>query len=333
MKYILCIISIVIFSSCQLDNSNTIATITASTYKIKNISRGNNAPKIDITKDSLHIFLMALHAQIPIAEIVHDLQWSEATKRNNINRLLENKLLIKRGDNYIPNLCVFTSIKGELLIKKSALLAQEIADSIVPKLKDIHTLHNKTDISKKYSFHDLSFFYLSAVLLDNGQINNIERDFLGKERPLRNGSRYYLAILEKEEENSVEPFGIYGNQVLFRSDSVIVAAYGNTRTQLNKGWQDYQHKKVHSFSKNDLHIVSKEMPKTFLATYLKILNKHKPTFVKIYKELAFEKETSFEEFFIWYYHIIYTQTTDLLIKQQLIKKPTNGLFYYEFKMR
>ncbi|MBL4747043.1 MAG: hypothetical protein JKY08_11870 [Flavobacteriaceae bacterium] len=333
MKHISWLLLIVTGISCQSIVTPTITEITASSYKIKQISRGNNAAKIDLSKDSLSLFLMALHFQIPLATITEELAWNEATKKNNIKRLLENKLLKKVGENYLPTLAIFTRTKGGILKEKSALLAQEISDSLVNKLEAIKKLHYKTDLSKKHSFHEMSFFYLSSVLLDNGQINNIEREFLGKKRPFRNGSHYYLAILEKERNSMMEPFGIYGNQVLHRSDTVIIAVYGNTRTEQHKGWRDYQHKKIHSFSKNDLNIVTKQMPQIFLSTFLKILTKHKANFKKLYTELGFEKETSFEEFFIWYYHIIYTQTTDILIQQQLVTKPTNGLFYYEFKRK
>jgi hypothetical protein len=48
--------------------------------------------------------------------------------------------------------------------------------------------------------------------------------------------------------------------------------------------------------------------------------------------MGFDKETSFEEFFIWWYHIIYTKATDVLIEQNIIKSPKNGLFYYEMKI-
>jgi len=55
-----------------------------------------------------------------------------------------------------------------------------------------------------------------------GQIGNVEKEFLRKERPLRNGKRYYLAILEKDTTKNTEPFGIYGNQGLKIIQSISV---------------------------------------------------------------------------------------------------------------
>ena len=333
MKYLIILIPILTTLSCDIQNHKPIDEIAKSTFEVKQISRGNNTPKIDITNDNMHVFLMALHYKIPVSEIANKLNWNSEATRNNIDLLIENKLLKKVDDKFIPSLGIFPTERGYLLTEKCALLAHEIADSIVSINDEINVLHDKTDISKTYSFHDLSFFYLSNILLDNGQINNVEREFLGKERPSRNGSNYYLAILEKEEESIVEPYGIYGNQVLLRNDSTVIAVYGNTRTELNKGWQTYENKRIHSFSKNDFNIVVNEMPKSFLPTLIKILNKHKADFEKTYRELKFDEETSFEEFFIWWYHIIYTETTDILIKQNLIKSPENGLFYYELTFK
>ncbi len=332
MKYVSLAIFFLLISVCNIVNSQTIDSIVKSTFEIKQISRGNNMPKLDITNDSMHIFLAALHYNVPVEKIADILHWDDEITRKNIDLLTKNKLLKNKNGEFIPALGIFTLKRGNLLTDKCALLSNEIADSIKIQLNKIKKLHNKTDISKTYSFHDLSFFYLSNILLDNGQINNVEREFLGKGRPLRNGRKYYLAIIEKENDSILEPYGIYGNQVLVRNDTTIIAVYGNKRTKLNVGWQDYKNKIVHSFSKSDFDIIVKDMPNLFLPTFIKILNANREYFEQVYKELEFDKETSFEEFFIWWYHIIYTETTDILIKQDLIKSPKKGLFYYEMKM-
>ena len=51
-------------------------------------------------------------------------------------------------------------------------------------------IHSKTDISKIHLFYNFSFFYISDNLLDMGQIDNVEKEFLQEERPLRNGNLY-----------------------------------------------------------------------------------------------------------------------------------------------
>ena len=48
-----------------------------------------------------------------------------------------------------------------------------------------------------------------------------------------------------------------------------------------------------------------------------------------YNELNFDKEVSFEEFFIFWYHFIYTETTDILIAKNIVQKPQDEMFYYQ----
>lgn len=333
MKILRVLLLVSILTSCSVENNRTMDSIIASTFKIKGIHKGNNNPKIDISQDSLYIFLTALHCDIPMQEITDKLNWGKEKIDKNISSLIENNLLVKKEHKYLPNIGIFTIERGNRLIEKTSIIANEIADSLISKIPAIKKMHHKMSVSGNYKFQELSFFYLSNIILDMGQINNVEKGFLKKERPLRNGARYYAAILEKDSNAITEPFGLYGNQGLRRSDSTYIGVYGNTRTKANKGWNSYKDKNRYHFSKSDLDIVSNKMPKIFLPTLLNILERNKPYFLSVYKTLGFENETSFEEFFIWWYHFIYTETTDILIRKAHISKPESGLFYYEIKLK
>jgi len=333
MKIIRVLLLISILTSCTVKNNRTMDSIITSSFKIKGISKGNNSPKIDLSQDSLYIFLAALHCDIPMNEITTKLNWNKEETDKNINSLIENSLLVKKEQKYLPNLGIFTLERGNRLIKKTGTIANEIADSLISIIPEVKRMHHKMSVSGKYEFQELSFFYLSNIILDVGQINNVEKGFLKKERPLRNGVRYYAAILEKDTNKITEPFGLYGNQGLSRSDSTYIGVYGNTRTKENKGWNSYKNKNRYQFSKSDLNIVSNKIPEIFLPALLNILEKNRPYFLSVYKTLEFENETSFEEFFIWWYHFIYTETTDILIRKAHINKPESGLVYYELKLK
>lgn len=75
------------------------------------------------------------------------------------------------------------------------------------------------------------------------------------------------------------------------------------------------------------------MPKLFLPILIDVSEKNKPYFEEIYAELGYDKEITFNEFFIWWYHFIYTETTNKLITDNIIKKPENGLFYYIIELK
>jgi len=331
MKFSKILLLLLIFASCTVNNKRTLKEITNSTFEIRQISKGNNNPDIDISKDSLDLLLIALHYKIPIKEIKKYFNWNSTKTTKNIELLIKNGLLKKVNNTYIPAIGIFPLKTGNILIEKSQKIANEIVDSIriiIPKIKKIHS---EMDISKKYSFYDMSFFYISDILLDMGQIGNVEKEFLRKERPLRNGKHYYLAILEQDTTRHTEAFGIYGNQGLVNNDTIYIGVYGNKRTKSNTGWQVYKNKNIHYFNKKDFDIFYNRMPKIFLPTLINILKKNKPYFEDIYKKLGYDKELSFNEFFIWWYHIIYSETTRKLIEDKIIKEPKKGLFYYKIE--
>ncbi|QIA08926.1 hypothetical protein [Draconibacterium halophilum] len=328
MKTLIFVLVATIMANYSFQNNKTLEKILDSSLRVYQIS-GYRGPKIDIKQDSLAQFLTALHYNIPLSEIENELKWSTETTKKNINALIENKLLTKKGNYYQPTLGILTLERGNLLEEKSQKVANEIADSIcnwLPKIKDIH---KQTNISQQYDFHELSLFYLSNVILDNFQIQRMEEEFLNKERPLRNGSRYYLAIVEDNQANKTEPFGIYGNRGLLWNDSIGVCVYGNKRIKSNVGWDNYETKNIHVFDKNDTQLITQKMPEIFFQCLLDILNKNKPYFEATYHDLYFDKEVSFEEFFIFWYHFIYTETTDILIAKNIVEKPQNEMFYYQ----
>lgn len=328
MKTLITVLAVIVLACFSNKNNRTVENILDSSLKVYQIS-GYQGPKIDIKKDSLSQFLTALHYNIPLHEIENALNWSPETTEKNINALIENKLLTKKEDRYQPTLGVLTLERGILLEEKAQKVANEIADSICNRLPEIKKLHNETNISRQHDFGELSLFYLSNVILDNFQIQRMEEEFLNQKRPLRNGSRYYLAIVEDEPANKTEPFGIYGNRGLLWNDSIGICVYGNKRIKSNVGWDNYKDKKIHVFDENDTQMISKKMPDVFFPCLLDILNRNKPNFEATYRELNFDKEVSFEEFFIFWYHFIYTETTDILIAKNIVRKPHNEMFYYQ----
>ncbi|WP_430974283.1 hypothetical protein [Sunxiuqinia rutila] len=328
MKYLIAVLTVAILTSCSVKNNRTTENILDSSFRIYQIS-GYQGPKINIKKDSLAQFLTALHYRIPLSEIENALNWSPETRQKNINTLIKNKVLKKEGEYYQPTLGILTLERGHLLEEKAQKVANEIADSICNWLSEIKEIHDETNISEQHDFRELSLFYLSNVVLDNFQIERMEEEFLNQKRPLRNGSRYYLAIVEDDPANTTEPFGIYGNRGLLWNDSIGICVYGNKRIKSNVGWENYKDKKIHVFDENDTELITQKMPDLFFPCLLDILNRNKPYFQTIYNELNFDKEVSFEEFFIFWYHFIYTETTDILIAKNIVQKPQDEMFYYQ----
>ena len=51
-----------------------------------------------------------------------------------------------------------------------------------------------------------------------------------------------------------------------------------------------------------------------------------------YKNSSYCNEITYEEYFIWWYHIFYTEVTENLISKDHIKRPATGVFPYIFKI-
>jgi len=330
LKTLTTVLAVTILASCSFKNTRTVDHILNSSFRVYQIS-GYQGPKIDIKKDSLAQFLTALHYRIPLSEIESALKWSPETTERHINALIKNKLLTKKGDYYQPSLGIFTLDRGELLEEKAKKTANEIADSIYNWLPEIQNIHEETNISKQHDFRELSLFYLINVILDNFQIQRVEEEFLNQKRPLRNGSRYYLAIVEDDPANTSEPFGMYGNRGLLWNDSIGICVFGNKRMKSNVGWDNYKDKHIHVFDTHDTQLITHKMPDIFFPCLLDILNRNKPYFEATYREMNFDKEVSFEEFFIFWYHWIYSETADVLIAKDIIKEPQNEMFYYQLR--
>ncbi|NBC64991.1 MAG: hypothetical protein GVY07_04925 [Bacteroidetes bacterium] len=328
MKALTIVLASILLLSCTSETNRTADDILDSTFRVYQIS-GFDGPKIDIRQDSLAQFLVALHYDIPVSEIERKLEWSPEETERHINALIENKLLEKESDDVQPALGIITQERGDLLEEKARNAANEIADSIANWLPELKEIHNESNISQKHDFRELSLFYLSNVILDNFQIRQVEEEFLNTERPMRNGSRYYLAILEDPGAGETEPYGIYGNRGLFWSDSIGIAVYGNQRTAANPGWGNYEDKDLHVFDEQDTEMITETMPNLFLPTLLEILNRNRPEFEATYRELNFDQEISFEEFFIFWYHWIYTEATDVLIERDMVQEPQDEMFYYQ----
>ncbi len=62
--------------------------------------------------------------------------------------------------------------------------------------------------------------------------------------------------------------------------------------------------------------------------YIEILQKYKPTLYYNYINSIYSSEISFEEYFIWWYHVLYSRVTDMMIEQCKIVVPDKINFSY-----
>jgi hypothetical protein len=320
-------------SSCGTPkNTLSLDAIFSGHFEHKMISSGPNFPDFYSKKDSLDLFLVALHEGVPVKQFQKRLAWVDTTTNNNI-AFLESKNWLAQNDGLKPTIFIASNAQGEGLFSYGTPIALEIAHAIEEELYVIKIAYEKMAMSKSQSFDDLAFFILSDVLLDNWQINNVEREFLmTDQRPERHGKNYYYAIMENTTHPR-EEFGIYGNQYRSLNDSTALAIYGNNRNEATKRLTTDSEFKVSllqtaaKLSKSDNEIL-KSMANNFKPELLRILAKNSEYMHAVYEKTGYAKEISFEEFFIWWYHFIYTDVTNMLAEKELLQLPEDGNFYY-----
>lgn len=285
------------------------------------ISRGDNFAGFDPTKDSADLFLFTLHKKIPISEFKKKTNFDDTKIEKIIDKLVSKGWLIKHNDELKPTVFIADKVDGHNLYKKAEPISTEIAKSIMKITPLIKKEFSKTEISKKDSFGKWSFLILSNVLLDSWQIDFVESEFLKKsERPERHGKYYYYKISENTDV-SRESFGIYGNQYQ-KINNKYISVYGNNRESLKIG------KSKNFISKADNKIFE-DMAKLYLPTLIKTLNDYKAYSLNVYEQLGYKNEIAYEEFYIWWYHFIYTKATDKLHKRKALIIPKSGNFEYE----
>lgn len=323
--------------SCLFGQTISIEKILSESYEFKMISKGNNSPNLNPRKDSLISLAVLLHYNIPIDKIQTYFGWQKEHIDKKTNKLLQSNFLKKDSlGNLKPNVFV-CSMEEEKKLKKQ--LEKMTLETVVEIKKQLPTVKEAIkDIKgfKHLNFNDISLLVLSDILLDNWQIENVENDFLKSNRPERHGKYYYAAFVEKEKANLGEAFGIYGNQY---EDTLnfSMCRYGNARytkdvieenkkikTMFCKTPKEVKYPVIDTLDNKKIQ----QIADSFKPSLLSILAKNKTYLLENYNKSIYSKEVSFEEYFIWLYHIYYTAVTDELIKEKLIMLPKEKVAFY-----
>ena len=286
------------------------------------ISKGDNFPDFNPYSDSLDYYLFLIHNEIPLSQIEQHTFFTKH-KIDSINNLLIGKNWLKLAtDKLLPTIFIANQENGKYLYEKAKPISELIVNNIENFMPIVLSAYNKLDLSKDKPFKELSFLILSNVLLDSWQIDNVENEFLKAPiRPYRNEKNYYYSIMELTGQT--EAFGIYGNQYE-EIDNKIISIYGNNRNT--------------EIPKTERCFISKEdntrliiLANNYKPHLIKILNNNLTYIRETFKESIYHDRLSFEEFFIWWYHFIYTDATNELAKKGLLSIPKHGNFYYEIE--
>ncbi|PQZ57601.1 hypothetical protein CQZ94_07070 [Bacillus sp. MYb209] len=245
--------------------NNTPEKILQTDYETKMISSGDNSPSIKISGTNLQHLLVMLHLGIESNAIKMKLNWTDEEFEKQMHALELEGLLKKTEGSYYPTCMVITANEGEKLYNLCEPLIKPTLNIIEKYYNQIDAISKRIETFNHLSKESYSLLLYSGVLLDFGQIINIEENYLETERPLRNNKRYYYAIQEQEQTDK-EAFGMYGNTYLDLEEYQI-GLYGNTRyTTLNlitankETFKEYFHDAI-----TDINYMKKQLVENFVA--------------------------------------------------------------------
>ncbi len=182
------------------------------------ISSGTNRPDFNVEAPANTEALVALHQGREIAA------GSEHTIA-----ALRQRGFVKDGPNGpVPAVLVVSLEDGRRWFGVSRRVSAAAARMIVEHLPAVRAAIGNIGNLGSLAWSQAAFFILSDVLLDSWQINTVERQWLGAERPQRSGGRYYYTLMARPANSDLEAFGIYGNQ-FFNYGDVAIGLYGNRR--------------------------------------------------------------------------------------------------------
>lgn len=352
----------------------TIAAVLERSWDHKLISSGDNFPGLNLYDEHRGDLLVLLHEGVSPEAIRRHFGWDETVWARRIAELIaEGMAREDAGGRVRPGVMVMTasSVADHLPVSADLVAA---AAALVEEFEASHDAWPLgLSPSEGVRWEAASLLLLSDVLLDNWQIRRVERDVLGAERPLRGTSRYYYAIQEHAHPDSVEAFGIYGNQVR-QYGPYTVGVYGNRRQQVPQihtlsaerraalfgrgvtteaildtlvhavevgqalpasmqsgfdalGWQVGPAPTVVMLSPSDAEAFS-ELASAFAPDWIALLRSNLGALRTAYAASPYAEEVTFEEYFMWWYHLFYTAVTERLVRGGVITSPGAGVMTY-----
>jgi hypothetical protein len=353
-----------------------------TTYVGKMISSGRNYPTVDINQDGLLELCAELHQRVELPSIRERHGWSEADLASRLDRLKHAGLVKEASPGlFLPTFMVISKGDAAQYLPVSHNLVQQTTTLIAKRLPAIRKEVQSISGLRGRLYSDYSFLLLSDVLLDNWQINNVERSLLGSERPLRDGNHYYFAIMEVPAGQSSEAFGLYGNGGSIQSGNEI-DVYGNDRysghtlvsasdadlaswfpgspnpadknfwpvlisrlaavgrvgkvsaanPEMRTGMEkldlvDGDKLDLLVLPRSSIHDLG-QIANSFAPDLENLLRHNESTLKAAYEASPYKDETSFNEYFIWWYHLFYTEVTNQLATKKLLRIPSSGNVTY-----
>jgi hypothetical protein len=324
MKKIIIYLILLLTAACS--NKKEIPETLKNKFDVRVISNNFSVPAINLEENHLKEILVLLHNNFSSEDIKEHFNLNDSTYNLIINDLFGEGLIKKTGEGkFVPTCMVIDIENGDQLKKTADSLGREMGLIAIDRLAKIKDAYSKISAFKNISFDDASLLILGNVIHNYWQMPVIEEKYIKAEAPHRGANRYYLAILENNRGGESQPFGLFMNS--FRQIGNYMTGYYENKTA---GKDSIITKAALSeIVKNNntsIPLIKSEDQKKLNEAaaiispdLLNYLEKNRTLFVKLYLNSVYKDQTTFREWFVWYYQFIITQANNTLIEKGHIK--------------
>ncbi|NJD22359.1 MAG: hypothetical protein FIA82_06770 [Melioribacter sp.] len=337
MKKIIIAVSVLLLTACS--SKKDISEILQNNFETRTISNNFSAPSINLEKDHLKEMLLLLHYNYTAEKIKEHFNMSDSVYNIRINDLFGEGLIKKTSSgDFVPTCMVIDTDEGKVIKNTADSLGREMSGIAIDRMEKIKEAYSKIPSFKKTPFENVSLFILGNVLHNYWQMKFIEERFIKSFPPQRGSSRYYLALLQNQNRENSEPFALFSNRFI-KIGNYTVGQYGNGFNSSIPSYTEKELDKLLKTKNSTLQFISGADQRKLEALALIItqdllnyLERNRPLFVKLYLNSVYKDQTSFREWFVWFYQFMMTKTTIVLIEKGFILKQfSNNVSYVLMK--
>ncbi len=325
MKKIILLSALLFITSCS--HKKNISETLLNKFDLHVISGSFSGPAINLEENHLKEILVLLHNNFPPEEIKEYFNLSDSTYNLYINDLFGEGLIKKNEEgNFVPT-CMVIDLDNGIQLKKTAdSLGHEMSLIAIDRLAKIEEAYRKIPAFKNIPFEDASLFILGNVIHNYWQMQEIEEKYLKAEPPYRGLNRYYSAILENPGNSKNKSLEIFTNK--FQSiENYIAGCYGIELAKTDSIVTRAELKGIPKKQTPGVPLIGIEDSKKLMSLaqiispdLLNYLEKNRTLFVKLYLNSVYKDQTTFREWFVWYYQFIITQVNNTLMEKGYIHK-------------
>lgn len=312
-KYGLIILVCLITYSCRAKKE-----IDFNNYFLYNIDDNNN---IDLEEKYYTLFLVCIKYNLPISYFISMTQFSVGKTREIIYDLKSTEHIKIKDKSITPAIFIADNNDKKGIQQLAQKSAEKIATLIQTDSTYIKTEYKKLEVSKTLDFEQWSFVFIGDILIGQSQLGSIRINLL---KDTINNYQYQTCYNSIIENNNPVLNNFYYNNYIGGTSASSTYEFGNYNYIKKDYWRTSENQNIISAEDNfKLYQISFDYSKKLIP----ILKSNIEEVKFFYNNSHFKNEISFNVFYYWYYHFVYTESIQKLINKNILTKQERNFKY------